>query len=183
MKALVLEQPYESITVLDLAARAEVNRTTFYQHFRDKDALLDSIIDDLLGALMAESDAYFNTGQVWLADQAPPFLVALFERVGQEGAFYRRMLGPGGSSLFIGRMVHSLEQAITQRAALTPSPPWPLSLPREVPPLLTARFLALGLIGSLTWWLEHGEATNPRQAAAWSWRLSTRLSEPAPTGP
>ncbi len=35
------EKPLGSITVQDIAARAEVNRATFYAHFEDKHALMD----------------------------------------------------------------------------------------------------------------------------------------------
>ena len=38
---LVQEKSVDSITVQDIAARAEVNRATFYAHFEDKYALLD----------------------------------------------------------------------------------------------------------------------------------------------
>jgi AcrR family transcriptional regulator len=38
---LVQEKPFGRITVQDIAARAEVNRATFYAHFEDKYALLN----------------------------------------------------------------------------------------------------------------------------------------------
>lgn len=38
---LAHEKPLDSITVQDIAARAEVNRATFYAHFEDKYALMD----------------------------------------------------------------------------------------------------------------------------------------------
>lgn len=41
LMALVEEKPIDSITVQDIAARAEVNRATFYAHFVDKYDLLD----------------------------------------------------------------------------------------------------------------------------------------------
>jgi AcrR family transcriptional regulator len=42
--ALMQERSYGRITVGDIAARATVNRATFYLHFRDKDALLDEVL-------------------------------------------------------------------------------------------------------------------------------------------
>ena len=44
--ALMTEKPYESITVEDIINRADVGRSTFYTHYRDKDALL---MDNLAG--------------------------------------------------------------------------------------------------------------------------------------
>lgn len=44
--ALLGSRDFESITVQDIAARATVNRATFYAHFEDKYALLDSLIHE-----------------------------------------------------------------------------------------------------------------------------------------
>jgi AcrR family transcriptional regulator len=41
---LVREQSFEAISVQDIAARATLNRATFYAHFADKYALLDATI-------------------------------------------------------------------------------------------------------------------------------------------
>jgi AcrR family transcriptional regulator len=40
--SLILEKKYESITVQEILDRADVGRSTFYMHFRDKDELLVS---------------------------------------------------------------------------------------------------------------------------------------------
>jgi AcrR family transcriptional regulator len=41
-----MEKSFDDITIQDIADRATVNRATFYAHFQDKYALLDSIIHD-----------------------------------------------------------------------------------------------------------------------------------------
>jgi AcrR family transcriptional regulator len=41
---LLGEKSFEELTVQDIAARATVNRATFYAHFSDKYALLDEVI-------------------------------------------------------------------------------------------------------------------------------------------
>ena len=48
---VVLERPYESIQVADIAASANLSRSTFYEHFRGKDALLAASISGPFGIL------------------------------------------------------------------------------------------------------------------------------------
>jgi AcrR family transcriptional regulator len=50
---LFQEKSFASITVQDIAERATVNRATFYAHFEDKYALLDSIIREQFQHLVA----------------------------------------------------------------------------------------------------------------------------------
>jgi AcrR family transcriptional regulator len=45
---LVQEKPFEEITVQKVLERAEVGRSTFYEHYRDKDDLFQSDIDEFL---------------------------------------------------------------------------------------------------------------------------------------
>ena len=46
--ALVHEKPYDQIVVKEILHHANVGRSTFYEHFRDKDELLSSAMRDLL---------------------------------------------------------------------------------------------------------------------------------------
>lgn len=46
MMELVQEQSISSISIQDITERATVNRATFYAHFEDKYALMDSILRD-----------------------------------------------------------------------------------------------------------------------------------------
>lgn len=50
MMALVREKSPDSITVQDIAARAEVNRATFYAHFEDKNALMNYMAREMFQA-------------------------------------------------------------------------------------------------------------------------------------
>jgi len=49
--SLVREKSYDSIAVKEILDRANVGRSTFYMHFRDKDELLVSGIHDMLRAV------------------------------------------------------------------------------------------------------------------------------------
>jgi AcrR family transcriptional regulator len=48
---LLREKSYASITIQEIIDRANVGRTTFYQHFPDKDALLVGCIESIFEAL------------------------------------------------------------------------------------------------------------------------------------
>ena len=45
---LAREKPYPAIAVKEILNRANVGRSTFYTHFRDKDDLLESGIHEVL---------------------------------------------------------------------------------------------------------------------------------------
>ncbi len=49
--ALVLEHGYDSVTVEDIAERADVARATFYAHFDDKEQMLTSLFEELTAEL------------------------------------------------------------------------------------------------------------------------------------
>jgi AcrR family transcriptional regulator len=44
--ALLVEKPFDDITVREVLDRAQVSRSTFYEHFRDKNDLFLSDVDD-----------------------------------------------------------------------------------------------------------------------------------------
>lgn len=46
--ALVAERRYEDIAVTDIVERANVGKSTFYEHFQSKDALLSALMDRML---------------------------------------------------------------------------------------------------------------------------------------
>jgi AcrR family transcriptional regulator len=171
MKALMQEHVYEAITISDLTAQAGVNRATFYQHFRDKDAMLASIVADLVALMSVEAAQFVSEIPDFRTPLPPSFLVALFIRIEQEGDFYRRALGSGGSAFFREQMIAYLEQMIgTYVTRLPPTVPLTRNTP-GVPPTLTARLLASGLLGTLVWWLDNTQYFTAEEAAGWTWRL------------
>jgi len=52
-QSLLAEKTFDLITVLDISERSTLNRATFYDHFPDKFALLESMIGERFGALVA----------------------------------------------------------------------------------------------------------------------------------
>lgn len=63
LHSLIGEKPYEAIAVKEILGRANVGRSTFYAHFRDKDELLlDGMYDLLRSARLRRGDAHVSPG-------------------------------------------------------------------------------------------------------------------------
>ena len=49
--ALVAERRYETITVADIAGEANIGKSTFYEHYRSKDDMLNAMMEGMLNEL------------------------------------------------------------------------------------------------------------------------------------
>jgi AcrR family transcriptional regulator len=93
---LLVQRADERITVQDVLDRADVGRSTFYAHFRDKQALFESCFDDLREDLRRELDALAAGGHEVQPDS--PVRV-VFEHADRHRALYRAMCGRRGETV------------------------------------------------------------------------------------
>lgn len=70
---LLAERPYEAIAVREILERAEVGRSTFYMHFRDKDELLTSGVREMVSAAYPGAPSPGNRSKDILAFSLPLF--------------------------------------------------------------------------------------------------------------
>src|SRR3990172_850885 len=89
--SLMEEQDYNAITVEEITARADLGRTTFYLHYRDKEDLLLEELADLVHEL-TEQIARISISQ-WQEHKLPqPPILMIFQHVAANEKMYRLIL-------------------------------------------------------------------------------------------
>lgn len=107
--SLMEERGFDGFTVNDLCQRAGLNRGTFYNHFEDKDDLLQTFENEVLRglAVFQEKMSALSIKDLmgYLVTKKPfPVLVELFDYLREEGDFLHAVLGPGGDVRFGPRL-------------------------------------------------------------------------------
>jgi AcrR family transcriptional regulator len=137
---LILEKGYDNTTVQDILDRADVGRSTFYNHYPTKDQLLLSGLDELCDAIHRAADQ--PNGHHGLLGPLRP----VFDHVEEHDSLFRAMLGDRASSLTIRAGRRVLAETVTEHLRKT------VAIDDEDEFELTVAFLVDSLIGVLTWW-------------------------------
>jgi AcrR family transcriptional regulator len=154
---LILERGYDAITVQDILDRADIGRSTFYAHFRDKEALLLSCFDDLREDMRRDLDAM--TPGVEPRDSGQPSIV-VFTHAYRHRRVYRALCGRRGGNIVYGHL-HTLIAAAL-RAHLAPRL---AASGSSIPADAIAEFYTSGLLGILSWWVNQGFPDGPVRVA------------------
>ena len=177
---LVAEQDLSEIGVADVVDRADVSRSTFYDHYRDVHELAEaacaSMIDDLLASLTTVDPAPAKPSDP--REDPNLALTAFFTHFAEHAALYRSLLGPTGSA----RVIDHVRRRTTEAARLYPRLPAtddspergaanPADASRDVP----AAFVAGALLGVATDWLQRGCPRPPREMTILTEPLLTAL--------
>ena len=158
LMSLVLEKGYDAITVEDITERADLGRTTFYLHYKDKEELLLETIDAIADELIAEIDkSPFNimdlqkdAAAATVSNRFPVYIV--FKHAQENVDLYRIILS-GGSALSVSRRIHSII-AHTVVKHVQPYVDSGLLKP-NIPLDVIANYYAGTIFAMLTWWLEN----------------------------
>lgn len=156
LASLIHEKPYEGIVVKEILARANVGRSTFYAHFRDKQDLLESSIREVV----EQGKTLSSTRGRTVGDQILERTLRLFEHIEHQRAVLEAPLDVLQLAGFHEHVEEQLVRSITDRlasrqAARGQDAPM-------IPPDLTARFVAATFFVVLEWWCE----SEPSRSAA-----------------
>ena len=159
--ALIREKPYNEIVVQEILDRANVGRSTFYMHFRDKDELLVSGIHDMLKTIHAPLDAP-TPGKPY--EQIVRFSLPIFEHIYQHRRTGAVMMGVRGRAV-----VHDyLQQIVAEHIAddVKKHLQGQRKMATKIPQGLLAQYVAATFILVLNWWAESRNPLPPAEADA-----------------
>ncbi len=166
--ALILEKGYDAVTIEEITDRADLGRTTFYLHYRDKEELLLESIEALSEDLRAQIDRMPMAEWDFTTDQQPILLV--FSHAAENANLYRIILhGEGATRAEQG--MRSLIARIVLDTLTVRVPREGLRIEPSLPPEVFANYFAGALMGFITWWLEQGMPYTPEQMASMFRRL------------
>lgn len=116
---LMEDKGFEGITVSDLTVRADINRGTFYLHYRDKYDLLEQSENEVIleiEKMASEIQNLTSKSAISFFDENKPvpFLVELFEYLEENFHFMKVIMGPKGDPSFQMRIKEVMKKNILQ---------------------------------------------------------------------
>jgi AcrR family transcriptional regulator len=150
---LLVKKPFDDITVQDVLDGAGVSRSTFYAHYRDKNDLFLSDVDEFFES-MATALSRFGDKSERLAP-----VQELFAHIGEARPFYDALVESGRMPDVTQLGQEHFSRGIEQRLK---------EIPRAstIPPdrrCAIAHGLAGSLFSLLTWWIQHGMTLSPEE--------------------
>jgi AcrR family transcriptional regulator len=163
--SLVLEKGYEKTTIQDILDRADVGRSTFYAHYRDKEALFTERFDRIRGHLQRELGAITPAEPI---DVTLPAAL-IFENAYRNQRVYRALCGKQGGALVLRYLRRLVADTLRERLR-----PQFSETGTGVPADVAAEFYTAAALGLLVWWIEHDFCHDD----AWLTGLYRKLAAP-----
>ncbi len=169
---LILEEGYDSVTIEEITDRADLGRTTFYLHFKDKEALLmeaiDTICEDFIeehSTLLEAIDGSEDTLKKIRSNLDERILYHIFAYSRQHADLYKVMLRGEGGVKASQRFTNIIREETIKRLKHVKG------LKTKVPMEIFAVFFSGTLIEMITWWLEEGQPYTIEEMVAYFQQL------------
>jgi len=171
---LIEEKGFEALTVKDITTRANINRGTFYLHYRDKYDLLEQSEQELIEGMVAiiRTIRPFNLDELLARDEPVPQIVDMIEYMNGQADFLKTILGPKGDPAF-----HSLVRSMMSKYLFEKNiVPLIKKENALVPTEYLVAYISSAHLGIIQEWLAQGRKESPRELAL----IMTKLSMKGP---
>lgn len=164
---LARERGVDHVSVADVAERAGVNRSTFYQHYANKETLLadalDVVADDVVSHLVSIDPFSRST---------PGALLELFAHVDANAELYSRVFTEPGYGEVVARMTLRIRQAVLDYVENLHADD-----STDVPADIVGAGIAGSVVGVMGQWVANEPRADASTAAGWAWAIIQGPSE------
>lgn len=155
---LILKQGYDSVTIEDITNQADLGRTTFYLHFKDKEDLFMQAIDTICEDFLEQHENLITLAQTPETDLQKlqinldkRIIYHIFAHAQSNADLYKVMLRGEGSAKASQRITNIIKNETIKRMQHIPN------LKCKVPVEVFAMTFAGTLTELVTWWLEENQ--------------------------
>lgn len=167
---LMVEKGFDELTVIDIIELADINRGTFYLHYRDKYDLLEKceaeIIEDIKKVrsdMLKNKEYRFNMST---SEEPSPYMIKLLDCVKEHAEFMQILLGPKGDPAFQVKLKEemraNMEKHIQEHAK---------SIPELVPLNYLSALAISAQLGIIQHWLDTGMKESSWEVAMYMRRI------------
>jgi AcrR family transcriptional regulator len=163
LSELIGEKGFDGITVTDLTIKADINRGTFYLHYRDKYDLLEQSEDEIIKEFY-ELAKEFNPLDIInfnMENEPLPFAVKMFEYLKENATFMKAILGSKGDPTFQIKFKDFMRVNLFEEKIVKQLNKINMLVPQEY---LIAYIISAHL-GVIQQWLASGMVQSPREMA------------------
>lgn len=164
LMTLMEERGWDEIDVLSLCERANVGRSTFYQHFPNKEELLKRSLDGLRDWLMRSVTPGATGGEPL------GFVLGLLTHVHEQRKVFKALVGRRSGQYVQERFRELLVELVQANTTRGKARDWQDSA--------LAHYLAGALFELMVWWLASNRPQRPEDIAVAFKRWSASASDP-----
>src|SRR5690349_6475819 len=108
--SLMNEKEFATISITDIINRSELNRSTFYSHYREKEELLTCIVDELIEEMFKKMQEPSHQKLTAVNDPDCPSYatIQLFSYVAENAVYFKTMLNNHRVPLFAQKLSDTL---------------------------------------------------------------------------
>lgn len=160
------EKSFHSITVTDITKVADINRATFYSHFKDKYDLLEQVVDEILREFEGIITNYYASKDH--TKKPIDLYISIFLHIKQRGNFYKLTLNSEKSLKFWKKLLEVFYETVQKNKQMNAEE---LSIPRD----FLNSFVSAAFIGVIMNWLKNDMHYSPEFMAENTYHLISKL--------
>ena len=156
--SLMREKSYESIAVQEILDRADIGRSTFYTHFRDKNELL---VDGLQGLheFLRNAQESASSTSTHSYEKVIGFSLVMFEHAHGHKDIFHSLVGGHGWTI----VSRNLEEILVRLMKKEARPLYKKTSASRIPFDLFIDFLGATFISVITWWSHYKKPISPKE--------------------